>query len=486
VTEWSHPAFEEIARVVGARTGLALSSGIPDAETRIRRAMTRAHVAGASQYLQRLESRSVPLDTLIDELTIGETYFFRDPQHFDFIRHEVCPDVLRRRGRAHAIRIWSAGCATGEEAYSLAIALDEAGVAGHVLATDLSPAALRAARRATYRPWALRGVDAGLVRRYFHRHGDAWTLDDRCRRHVTFARHNLARGRCPDEAAGIADLDLILCRNVLIYMNRESIRVVAQGMADSLAAGGWLIAGPSDPPLNDLAPLTAVIADGGVFYQRRESTGPAVRRLPDRAVKTGAGPPVASVEPAPASPQAGGSAGGSPARTSDGPASADPDQAQAAFDSGDYDRVIRLTCRLDDDASLALRVRAIAGRHGPGSAAAVLARAIERCPMSPSLHLLRARLLIDLARDDEAIDALRRVLYLDRSVAIASFLLAAVLRRQGRMDAARRAYRNARDLARARPAGEPLPLSDGELAGSVAALADAELSRLAGAPGERP
>jgi chemotaxis protein methyltransferase CheR len=94
-------------------------------------------------------------DDLVGELSVGETYFFREPAHFAFLGSEVLPDVQRRRGNTHTIRIWSAGCASGEEAYSLAILLDQAGLAErvHLLATDMSRAALARMRQGAYTAW---------------------------------------------------------------------------------------------------------------------------------------------------------------------------------------------------------------------------------------------------------------------------------------------------------------------------------------------
>jgi chemotaxis protein methyltransferase CheR len=164
--------------------------------------MTSAQVRDLEQYATLIETRQLPIDELVNELTVGESYFFREPQIFDFIRDEVFPEVLARRGATHTLRIWSAGCASGEEAYSLAITLIDAGLDGHVLATDLSQRALQRARAATYRRWALRGLESLLIRRCFHEAGNAWTLDPRFRVPVTFEFHNLARDVYPSIAAG--------------------------------------------------------------------------------------------------------------------------------------------------------------------------------------------------------------------------------------------------------------------------------------------
>jgi chemotaxis protein methyltransferase CheR len=468
VTAWSHPAFEKVAHVVGVHTGLSFASNrAADAEAKIRRAMFRARVSDVLQYLTLVEANSASLDDLVVEFTVGETYFFREPQHFDFIRREIFPDVLRRRGPAHSLRIWSAGCASGEEAYSLAIALEDDELDGHVLATDISRAALRKAREATYRRWSLRGLEDTLVRRCFHEAGGRWTLDNRFRARVTYELHNLARSADPSVPAGIRGMDLILCRNVLIYLEKESVSRVARGLSESLAHGGWLVTGPSDPPLNAIASLSAVVTDSGVFYRKSDSCSPETFTCAPAGTRPLEAPPYGA--PAPgvvATPD-------TPPR----PAVAD---VRASFAAGHYERVLHLTEQVDDDAAAALRVRAMANWHGTKAASTEVARHLERYPLSTELHLLRALLQIDLKRDAEAVHALRRALYLDRSLAIASFLLASVLHRQGHLEEARRAYRNARDLARARPADEQLPFSDGERAGTIAEIAAAAIARIDG------
>ncbi len=160
---WSQPAFESIATVLCRRTGLSFSpSRRQGAEQGIRRAMRRAGVADLEAYAKQLETQESVLDDLIVELTVGETYFFREPDQFAFLRREVLPALRARvteRLPGSIIRAWSAGCASGEEAYSLAMLFDSEGLARHasVLATDISQAALAKARQGVYRGWSLRG-----------------------------------------------------------------------------------------------------------------------------------------------------------------------------------------------------------------------------------------------------------------------------------------------------------------------------------------
>jgi len=479
---WSHPAFASVAHFVGAHTGLSFeSTRRADAEAGIRRAMERVSVADVSRYLELLEAGRVRLDDLVTELTVGETYFFREPAHFEFIRKNVLPDVLGRRGSDHVLRIWSAGCATGEEPYSLAIALEEAGLQGHVLATDISRVALQRAREAAYRPWSLRALDDSLLQRFFHQAGDRWLLDARLGQDVTFQFHNLAQDAYPSLPAGIWGMDLVLCRNVLIYFDRASIARVARGLHDALAEGGWLITGPSDPPLDALAPLVPVVTKDGVFYRKGDST----RRLAipvgevrhdvsiaaplDRERRAVLQPPSTPAARPPYE---------APATSIEIPASGSLAEARQALAAGDYERVLALTREADDAAAAVLHIRALANAHSSEDATRCAQRAVKRHPLSTELHLLHAILLLDLNRPADAEQALKRVLYLDRSLAIASYILGSTLRDQGKLDEARRAYRNARDLARACRPDEELPLADGERAAALVALAEAELALL--------
>jgi chemotaxis protein methyltransferase CheR len=435
---WTHPAFETVARLVAAETGLRDLTSRVDAEHAIRRAMQRAHVTDVARFARQLEDGQVPLDDLINELTVGETYFFRDPQHFDFIRTTVIPDVLARRAPGHALKIWSAGCATGEEAYSLAILLTELGAPGHVLATDVSRASLQRARAGRYRRWSLRNVDPRVVERSFRQRGNEWEIDERFRPRVTFEFQNLARGNSSVVPTGVWDADLVLCRNVLIYFDTEAVEQAATVFARALADGGWLITGPSDPPLCGGPALRPVVTDAGVFYQK-VSEGAGLTPVLPALAWTGAPQSTAAIE---------------------------ADRAQMCSPSA-----------LPHDAATAVgHLQRLANADGVEPALQAGLQLLERFPLSTELHFLHAVLRLALNQFDEAAAAVRRVLYLDRSIAIGHLMLGTIQRRQGRYDDARRSYLKAQALAASCPAGERLPLANGETAGQVAALAAAEVA----------
>jgi chemotaxis protein methyltransferase CheR len=485
---WSHPAYEAVARLVNTRAGLHfLPSRHDSAELGIRRGMAHAGVAELGRYLALIQADAAVFDALINELTIGETYFFREPDQFGFIRNEVLPEVRRRRGPEAVVRAWSAACASGEEAYSLAILFQQEGLAGRaqILATDVSRAALARAQSATYSNWSLRGAGAATAQPYLTRRGDRHVLDEKIRRRVTFDHLNLALDVYPSAATNTVGMDLILCRNVLIYFDQETVGKVAARLLESLAPGGWLLTASVDPPLRVAPPFEAVVTGVGVFYRRSlEGIGATSEdRKWDSVPSTQY--PVPSTQYSVLSTQYSVPSTASPTQphpdtispTIPKP-SLDPlTEARTALGRGDYARAAALTGNLLTDAPAALlHVRALANVD------AVLAEqacaAVVGQSLSTELQYLHAVLLLNLGRNAEAIVALRRVLYLDRSLASAHFTLGSLLKQQGDLAGARRAYRNARDLCLKLPTEEVLLLSDGEQAGRLIEAATFQLAIL--------
>lgn len=188
------------------------------------------------------------LDRLIDEVTVQESSFVRDRGQLDGIPWHALLDQARAAG-APAIRVWSVGCATGEEPYSLALlAAEELGPGSprvDVLGTDISAAALAAAAVGWYRERAVRGLDPALRARYLAHQGDgSYLVGDKLRKLVRFRRHNLVRDPVPP--SGEARFDLITCRNVLIYFERAVADRMAELLSSALRPGGKLLLGAAD------------------------------------------------------------------------------------------------------------------------------------------------------------------------------------------------------------------------------------------------
>lgn len=217
---------------------------------RIAKHLRRRGAGDSAGYLARLQGDDEELDALLDALALHVSQFFRDPGIFRALEAQILPDLCRRAraaGRAE-LQLWSVGCAGGEEAYSLALLIDElapAGLTVSILGTDVSAPALASARAGCYAPVRLAAVPATVLDRYFTREGDSYRLSRAVRDRVSFARHDLLA------AATFPAADLILCRNVLIYFTHaEQARVVAR-FAAALPAGGVLVLGGTETlPVN--------------------------------------------------------------------------------------------------------------------------------------------------------------------------------------------------------------------------------------------
>lgn len=440
------PGLASIAELLAQRAGIAFGPHTSDALARAsRRLMTRHTLRDLEQLAVRLQADPACFASLLDEVTVGETYFFRNPEHFELVRSELLPALRALREPEHVLQLWSAGCATGEEPYSLAMLLDGEGLLerARVLASDIAPRALERARIGRYREWSLRGLDPLIQRRWLQTEGDHARVCERIRRSVVFSQLNLAEPGYSSQHTAIGGLDLIFCRNVLIYFDAATIAAVEHRLYEALAPGGFAILGPSDPMLGRNAPFEVEISEQGLYYRR---PGAPVHALEQRAPSQW-----------PARP-----ASGAPARIV---------QAETAVgaDRGQPPR---------ERASALDSLRAVWRAEGAGEALRGCQRALLREALNAELHYLHALLLLDLGRDEEALEAARRTLYLEPGLAIAQFTLGSILERAGRPGAARRPYRNALDAAAACPSDEALPLADGVLAGALASAARAALVRL--------
>ena len=475
---WSHPAFELIAQLLKGRTGLHFSDRRrEEAELGIRRAMRGAGVADPEEYAARIASDGQAIDELIVEMAVTESYFFREPAQFEMIRNEALPEIRRRLGDKHFIRAWSAGCAAGEEPFSLAIVLDQEGLAdrAHIQATDISRRALEQARGGIYDAWAVRYGAVEMARGRLHSQDGRYAVDKRLLSMVTFQYHNLVIDLYPSDLSGIANIDLILCRNVLIYFEEETMRTVVRRLFDSLAPGGWLITASTDPPLTGLS-LTGVArfeivkTSAGVAYRKPVSA--EFFAPPEfQEMIGGVLPPDLKLELPLAS------ASARPAEVSAPAAVAEPlAAAQQAFARGDYRQAAELAPLFGDQpAACELQVLALANLD-LAEAEVTCASAVARHASNVPLRYLHAVLLIGLGRDIDALEELRQAIYFDRSQPLPHFTLGSIFQRLGELRKARQAYRNAQRLCEAIPPDAIAMLSDGETA---AKLAEACAERIA-------
>jgi chemotaxis methyl-accepting protein methylase len=215
----------------------------------------RTGAAGLAAYLRLLQEDPAELGALVEALTVKVSSFFRDPLAFEHLAELVLPELLARKAAARdpSLRLWSAGCATGEEPYSLAILVHEAlrrepsPPAVTILATDLDERALARARAGRYPASALANVRHGLVAAAFEPDGDGFRVADHLARAVTFAVHDLLDPRAGAPAESVfGSFDLVLCRNVLIYFEPAWQEFACERLYRSLAPGGHLLLGRTE------------------------------------------------------------------------------------------------------------------------------------------------------------------------------------------------------------------------------------------------
>ncbi|HEX2166148.1 MAG TPA: protein-glutamate O-methyltransferase CheR [Longimicrobiales bacterium] len=273
---WSTAGFAEVAELVRERTGLVFpDSRLLDVEAAIRRAMARLGAEGTDELLELLRDDARARDAFVSELTIGESYFQRDPSQFDLLRWRILPELLRSRPPDRPMRVWSAGCATGEEPYTVAMLFEELDAAerSDIVGTDIARQRLADAQRGLYSKWQLRNTPEPVRRRYFAPHGRFFELSPRIRQRVDFRYLNLAEDSFPSLTTGIWGMDVILCRNVLIYFDAPTVERVARRLIASLSEDGWLLLGASDPAISEMVDCDVVLTDSGLAYRRRGAAG---------------------------------------------------------------------------------------------------------------------------------------------------------------------------------------------------------------------
>lgn len=232
-----------------------------------RRLLPRVQVLGLPSYREyyRLikygREHSSEFDEIVERITTNETYFFREAYQLKAFTDEILPRITEGRDPTDHIRIWSAGCSSGEEPYSIAMLAREAPAARNhqfdIFGNDISKKVLRAARAGVYREFSFRQTERRYIERYFTWDGKSYKLKDEIRNAVTFGHLNLM-----DESAMalIANVDVIFCRNVMIYFAQESRARLLQAFHKRLRPGGYLLLGHSESLINvstqfELTPL---------------------------------------------------------------------------------------------------------------------------------------------------------------------------------------------------------------------------------------
>lgn len=420
-----------------------------------------------SQPLSQEQTKALAL-----ALTIGETYFLRDPKSYRAFQQHLLPKLVAAKGSDKTLRIWSAGCSSGEEPYSIAIMLtralaDLADWKVTLLGTDINPQALERARCGTYSKWSFRNAPGWLMDYFTQPPDGGYRIEPHIREMVRFAHLNLVD---PGEKAwSLAQgMDFIFCRNVMLYFHPEQIRETVARLHAALNDGGWLFLGPTEVDHQALEGFTCLHCDGTLVLQKRS--------LPAKAhVAALSGPAVAV--PSPLSPQLrseDAEPGGAREEAAAAEAESPLQRARAFYRAGLYEKAARMA--LDTPAgvekaeALALAARSYAnvGRFDPARDCCEAAVELDR--LNAPNHYLLSIILEQLGDGEGAVRSLRNSLYVDHDFLLAWFALGNLCRQRGEPREAEQSFANALRLLQRRDPHEVLPEAEGMTAGRLMQL----------------
>jgi chemotaxis protein methyltransferase CheR len=470
------PDYLSLKQYLIESTGLAYyADKDSDLAFRLGARLSELKLGGCGPYLSLLknsEAGESERHLLIGQLTIGETFFFRHSEQFDALRDVVLPELIERNQATRTLRIWSAGCATGAEPYSLAILLKThfadriAGWQVQILGTDINQNFLAKAARGQFEEWALRTTPDDVRRRWFSQSGRSWTLLPDFREWVTFQYHNLVEHPYPSIVHGIVALDLILCRNVLIYFDWTVIRQIIGQFHECLVDGGWLAVGHAESNPEVFRDFRTVNVPSATLYQR---TGVATSSPLPVPAPPAAAPwqPATVFQPWPFQPGPFQQPGSfqqpwSPPTLPAVPVPLFPGPAPQPAPELE---------------GLAL-VRRLADEGKWEDAARGCERLLAEDQLNPVAYFYQALVMDQMGRSSDAERAIRRALYLDRSFVFAHYHLARLLEKAGNGDAATQSLNNVRGLLARMHRNEPIAHADGITAEELGHLAHMHLDLL--------
>lgn len=451
--------------------GAAVEFGFDDPESCIRWIM--------SSPLSREQ-----IEILARHLTVGETYFLREKRGLEVFEEEIVPELIRtRQGDGRHLRIWCAGCSTGEEPFSVAILLKAMGAALRgweisILATDINPSALSRAEEGVYGEWSFRRPPQGFREKYFRRTGDGrFAILPQIRKMVSFSYLNLAEDVYPSLQNNTNAMDVIFCRNVLMYFTPDRARMVVERLHRSLVDGGWLIVSPCEASQLLFSQFKAVNFPEAILH-RKEGAGVGGQGTVLRARGSGsaaAGQPVpiplpAGLRPPPSLRQ---TPTPRPLPAPDSrplpPAPCSVPLYEAAlslYEQGCYPEAeeklaLFRAANREDLKAIVLQCRLRANQGKLAEARDLLEEAIGADRLTAGLHYLLAMILQEQGAIGEAIASLKRALYLDQDLVLAHFSLGNLALRQGKIKESRKHFANALSLLDRYGPADILPESEG-------------------------
>ena len=270
----SNEEFERFRNVINRESGIHFSdTNRSILDSRLRERLRSSSLDTVGEYYDLITRDKDEFKTLLDSVTTNLTRFFRNDSHFAALEYDVIPDIIKhkRSTGSRNLRIWSAGCSTGEEAYSVAIMLAELlppGIGFEITASDLSLKSLMIAREGFYLETRMGGVSEKFRQRFFTKRDDGFLINDSIKSHITFDYHNLKFD------SGLRELDLLLCRNVIIYFDDAAKKAVVEKFWEALNDHSYLFIGHSESLFGMNTSFEFRKTDNATFYvKHRDQAG---------------------------------------------------------------------------------------------------------------------------------------------------------------------------------------------------------------------
>ncbi|MBU0456235.1 MAG: CheR family methyltransferase [Pseudomonadota bacterium] len=370
--------------------------------------------------LEKSNEMTPEFEHLVNALTVGESYFFRDQAQTGFLKDFFLPEIIekKRKDQQKILRIWSAGCASGQEIYTIAILLNELlsdkyAWDVHLLGTDINPKMLANAIRGTYNQWSLHATKKSIIDRYFIKQNDHYLLLPVVKNMVKFFYHNLTQNNYPSILTQITNLDLIICRNVFIYFDKTLVNDVLGHFEKCLVPNGGLLLGSAEYIATLENNFVAEQVNSVTCYRRREIT---VNKETKEQKK----------------------------RVSSAFSTLKSDQTiikevAALLTQKEWQATLDYLKEFGSQLSnksllLQFQAMALANLGKAAEAIEFCQRSIELSQLDPHAYLLKALILFDLNNDSEAEKALRQALFLDAQFVEAQYRLGLLLIRQGKIE----------------------------------------------------
>ncbi len=415
-----------------------------------------------AEWLLSAPATQDQLDILAKHLTIGETYFFRDKNLFQTLRQNIFPELISRyREEEKTIRVWSAGCCTGEEPYSIAILTDlmmprqqECNIM--ILATDLNTRFLRKAQQGLYTQWSFRETPEWIIQKYFIRTDDKYfEISPDLKKMVRFSQLNLVDDIYPSAMNNTHLMDIIFCRNVLMYFESDQRAEIIGRFFRSLSEKGWLIFSPSETPgVRHPGLIPVQFSNVTVYRKEVRGTGSGVRGQESgvryQVSEESSHPEPRTPDPAPLVPD---------------PAPRTLSEAEGSEAEGNPEPDYKTISAMADMGKL---------EDAEKQCRAALEREKK---LDPGYHYLLAIIYQEQGRPKDSVKSLRHALYLNPDFVLAHFVMGNLMQQEGRSDDSEKHLRNALSLLLSMKSETVLPYSEGITAGRLMEVVQSMIQR---------